>query len=808
MRVVAWRNPIKLGLFGALIALVLAACAAPAPTAAPKPTEAPRPVAPAAALAATTAPAAPAATAAPQPAEVFKPVAATAAPKPTEAPRPAAPAATTAPILTAPNVPAIPNTPPSAAGSAAVAPAAKVVETPPTQNIAATAVTPESTKPAATPQLPLPATQAIIEPRVVEVEYPPHMRLGDSEMIRLSLVPSAEGYTLTLDAPNNEAITRTVSIKRPLNTEVSAEARLSGVGFEIAEHNPKAVALPEAEVVTWRWTVSPRETGQHKLTISVDLIWMPLGSTAPSKRSQLFSKGFDIQVQSLLGLTSAQSKMLGAAGLTLGAGLSLAALILQRKRKFAQPQTGIVANPHPAPPALMTVPPNTALAIEASAGIELHPAENNLLQALFRDYSRVMVEREFRSGYSGARTLLILPIRNDGRADAYTIAKMGTSNAIVQEYQNFERYVKHTLPPITARIQEAPVKSQEPRVESQGSRLKAQGSTLKAQGSILNTQHSALAVLRYTFVGEAGKMPMSLGEALREPGNVALLRKLFDTFGPNWWFQRRPYSFRLGQEYDRVLPAHLIVAPAAPNDSPAHIIDGQLTAGASAPAIAIGTCVLLRNFGQVELGASDNRYALIGAASAGQAPLRVRCANWVNTRQAPEAACTQRGLLARVIGTRESLLRDAVAGLSLFGLPNPLPSLPRLLNEQVSGSQSTIHGDLNLENALVGPGGFIWLIDFATTRDGHTLFDFAHLHTEIIAHIIAPHSPIHPNLEHPLLSEMNALAQRCWFNPTQAREYDLARFVSCLGALKHRNLDEHQRHWLYLTAAQIGQRLG
>lgn len=732
MSVMAWRNPIKLGLCGALMALVLAACAAP-----------------------------------------------TAAPKPTEALRPAAPAA--APVLTAPYDSTNPSTPPNAAGSAAVAPAAQTVETPPTQSIATT------------PQLPLPATQVIIEPRVVEVEYPPYMRLGDSEMIRLSLVPSAEGYTLTLDAPNNEAITRAVNIKRPLNTEVSAEARLSGVGFEIAEHNPQAVALPAAEGVTWRWTVSPRETGQHKLSISVDLMWAPLGSTAPSKRSQLFSKGFDIQVQSLLGLTSTQSNMLGAAGLALGTGLSLAALILQRKCKLAPPQTSMVANPRPAPPALMTVPPNTTLVIEASAGIELYPTENNLLQALFRDYSRVMVEREFRSGYSGARTLLILPIRNDGRADAYTIAKMGTSNTIVQEYQNFERYVKHTLPPITARIQEAPVKSQAASVES--------------QGSTSNPQPSALAVLRYTFVGEAGKMPMSLGEALREPGNAALLRKLFDTFGPNWWFQRHPYSFRLGQEYDRVLPAHLVVSPAGPNDNPVHIIDGQLTAGASAPAIAIGTCVLLRNFAHVELGASDNRCVLIGAASAGQAPLRVRCANWVNTRQAPEAACTQRGLLARVIDTRESLLRDAVAGLSLFGLPDPLPSLPRRLNEQVSGSQSTIHGDLNLENALVGPGGFIWLIDFATTRDGHTLFDFAHLHTEIIAHIIAPHSPIHPNLEHPLLNEMQALAQRCWFNPTQAREYDLACFVSCLGALKHRNLAEHQRHWLYLTAAQIGQRL-
>ena len=42
-----------------------------------------------------------------------------------------------------------------------------------------------------------------------------------------------------------------------------------------------------------------------------------------------------------------------------------------------------------------------------------------------------------------------------------------------------------------------------------------------------------------------------------------------------------------------------------------------------------------------------------------------------------------------------------------------LERLPAWLNQTVAGTQSTIHGDLNLENALVGPGGIVWLIDFA-----------------------------------------------------------------------------------------------
>ena len=97
------------------------------------------------------------------------------------------------------------------------------------------------------------------------------------------------------------------------------------------------------------------------------------------------------------------------------------------------------------------------------------------------------------------------------------------------------------------------------------------------------------------------------------------------------------------------------------------------------------------------------------------------------------------------MGRRDAWLPPASAScrirspaLICLGLPDPLYRLPGLLKESISGTQSTIHGDLNLENILVGLGGFVWLIDFASTRDGHTLFDFAHLGAELIAHVTRP----------------------------------------------------------------------
>jgi hypothetical protein len=199
----------------------------------------------------------------------------------------------------------------------------------------------------------------------------------------------------------------------------------------------------------------------------------------------------------------------------------------------------------------------------------------------------------------------------------------------------------------------------------------------------------------------------------------------------------------------------------------------------------------------------------VGRAQPGQPPLRLR---W----QSLEPPLGH----ARVVATRETLLREFVAGLDLLGLPDPLLRLPEWLSATVVGSQSIIHGDLNLENVLVGPGGFVWLIDFAQTGLGHPLLDFAHLEAEIIAHIIAPQiaapedylvlwsaattqPPAAPSNLQSLLFTLHQLASRCLADATQPREYQHALALACLGALKYPRLDRHAKHLLYLTAAQL-----
>jgi hypothetical protein len=304
-----------------------------------------------------------------------------------------------------------------------------------------------------------------------------------------------------------------------------------------------------------------------------------------------------------------------------------------------------------------------------------------------------------------------------------------------------------------------------------------------------------VAAVRYTFVGMPGQSPTSLKEALQQNADAALIQKLFESFGPGWWLQRKPYVFRAASEYDRALPVHFVVdARTAMVENGAQRMRG--TQAIHEISLKLGDIVQLDDFAKIEPRANDDGYTLIGAAANGAAPLRVR----VLSESLPRLP-----LRARVVSTREDLLRAWLPAPLPFG--DPISKLPRLLNEVINGTQSVIHGDLNLENVLVGPGGFVWLIDFARTREGHTLADFAHLEADIIAHVIAPQSSVADFIAalqhntHPLLNAIHEIATRCLFNPSQPREWQIARALTHLGALKYANLDAHQRDLLGIAAS-------
>jgi hypothetical protein len=622
-------------------------------------------------------------------------------------------------------------------------------------------------QPAVTPEI-LPIIPP--EEHIVELEWPGQMQTGESNNIRLMLIPTADGYAITQEYAENQVESRTVHIPRVEGYELWAAGSLTGTGFTIDPAEKQEQWLPADQAVTWRWSVTPLQAGMQRLVVALWLHWKPVDRFAGNPREYVaYSKSLDIQVDSFLGLDRSQALAFGAAGLFLGSSLSLAAVTLNQG-KIRRPLHVVAANP--------------SLQLETREGIELQKPEAALLSALFQRYKRLVIESEFLSGYSGARTLLCLPVRANGRADAFTIAKIGETGAIIQEYNNYETFVKDTLPPMTARIQHIPV-------------------TVAAQGK---SQLSGLAALQYTFIGEQGIQPASLRQALLQDPRPELFLKLFESFGPNWWMQRRPYTYRLSQEYDRLLPTHVVLAPLSGRPlKPVKTLQGNLPAGKNP--VQLGDLVSLDGFRVTERKPHQGTLSLEGQPEPGQAAMRLRWCSLELPRQA----------VGQVIATRETLLLDLTRDLELFDLPNPLQEFPNLLGETVIGSQSIIHGDLNLENILLGPGDFLWLIDFAQTREGPPLFDFAHLEADLIAHVFAPRiehaadflsllqgkPPQGLEMMAELARALDEVASRCLVNASRPHEWLVARKIALIGALKFANLDQRARQYLYLAAAAI-----
>ncbi len=642
----------------------------------------------------------------------------------------------------------------------------------------------------------------------VEVEWPPRLRTGESGLVRLALYPTDLGFVAAAEMPDGEIMTEQVVVEPQPGYDLEGAAALQGVAFTIGPSREQRQPLDPHDRAEWRWTVQTESPGDQTLNLTLTLHWVPQpGNDAPARQKQLFGQSFRVRVRSWLGLTLSQAMLWGFVGLAVASGLSWPLLGGWLRPPFTsrvtRPNPGVSLEPHPA--------------------IPLNEAEQSLLQAQFRAYRRVLIEAEFRSGYSGARTLLALPIHADNRHDAATIIKMGAKPAIEQEFANYETFVRNTLPPMTARILARPL------------------TTRRSRSPI------PLAALRYTFIGEPGQKPTSLRQQLLQDPDPLWLEKLFRTFGTNWWRQHQPYRYRIAAEFDRKLPAHLVLQPMSTQRGR---VSGRLLDGREPYQPGqwqVGDLVECRAFRVAEHrteGSTPGGYmALLGQAADGQIATRVR---WLGERY-------REGLVGRVVATRESLLakelgsseqlavsseqlpvtshQSPVSGEpsqfiihnSQFIIPSPFQSLnrsisqsllPTLLNETIQGTRSIIHGDLNLENVLVGPEGVVWLIDFAETRLGPPVYDFAHLGAELIAHVIAPQEPdaaaFHTQFRmngYPLLDRLEKLAQQCLFDRDDGREYHLALALSCLGALKYSNLDRHQKELLAVAAASLTDRV-
>ena len=368
--------------------------------------------------------------------------------------------------------------------------------------------------------------------------------------------------------------------------------------------------------------------------------------------------------------------------------------------------------------------------------IEFSQATNSLpeealfiLRRMFYGYGRIRIERRLVGGYTSAVILVVTPVSADGMEDAAVVVKIDDADIILDEAQRYETHVRSSLPPLTARLEEKPTTS----------------------------ETSDLAGLKYTFIAGMNSSAQDLREAARDLDNLGewLRRELYPYFGKTWWKQNRPYRFQVWAEYDWLLPP-LLTLDYSPDSAPSNavVVRDPVRRGRLAH-LEYGDPVVVENFTVQRVYRDKNMIQL----AIGKGAEAARRAYKINVRGLNLAQDVYyRGeVIDRIAGhvweTRAMALLTAARSLepdfdleseTIPGigkpehLPNPIRAYEDLLDRYLDGTLSKIYGDLHLGNILVGPNASAFLIDFAQTRNGHTLFDWACLEVSLLTDVVMP----------------------------------------------------------------------
>ncbi len=346
-----------------------------------------------------------------------------------------------------------------------------------------------------------------------------------------------------------------------------------------------------------------------------------------------------------------------------------------------------------------------------------------ILRRMFYGYSQIRVERRLTSGYSSATLLVVTPIHVDKREDAAVIVKINQVDSILDEAQRYEAHVKTKLPPMTARIEDKPIAPEQ----------------------------SDLAGIKYTLIAGYDRVPKDLRAIMATwtPKDIGewLKNELFPPFSHSWWKQNRPFRFQVWREYDWLLPPVLTLEFSQKEfPSNGHVIRMPIKR-AKLRRLDYGDVVAVENFIVQRVYPDRNTIQLAvgnNTDSTNAYKIEVRGVNLEeNTYYRGEVV---ENLVGTVWQTRAQQLLLALRALepdfdaqaekipinNEEKIPNPILAYEGLLDSYVNGTLCTIHGDLHPGNIMIGPNQSAFLIDFAHTRDGHTIFDWVTLENSIL----------------------------------------------------------------------------
>ena len=161
-----------------------------------------------------------------------------------------------------------------------------------------------------------PTSQPVIpERRRITLEFPPQIRAGDSDLVRLTLeVDDLGNVTPTAEIGGNVVIGETVEIPNLYETHnVIAEARFDIAGVQVSPPGLASQPLAQGQSVSFYWSIRPDGVGVYRGTVWLYLRFVERSSGEESQKA-ISAQPVEIEAVNFLGLPGDLARAFGVVG--------------------------------------------------------------------------------------------------------------------------------------------------------------------------------------------------------------------------------------------------------------------------------------------------------------------------------------------------------------------------------------------------------------------------------------------------------------------------------------------------------------
>lgn len=163
------------------------------------------------------------------------------------------------------------------------------------------------------------AQPAMPEKRYLKLEFPPKIRVGDSDIVRLTLEVDNNGNIVpTAEVEGNVVSGEAIEIPNLYKTHhVVAEARFDIAGLEVRPTELISEPIAEGQTAVFYWSIRPNEVGVYRGTIWLYLRFVDKSSGEESQKA-LSAQIVEIEAVNFLGLSTNLVRSTGVVGSIVG----------------------------------------------------------------------------------------------------------------------------------------------------------------------------------------------------------------------------------------------------------------------------------------------------------------------------------------------------------------------------------------------------------------------------------------------------------------------------------------------------------